>query len=144
MKPKEFIHVIDDTKVIAAIEAAEARSTGEIRLVIAHQNVPDALAAAKDQFARLSMHQTRRRNAVLLYFAPKSQHFAIYADVGLHEKCGQEFWQAIVDEMTPMLKQGKITEAIVQAVDKVGEVLARHFPPEPGDQNELPNQVARE
>ena len=45
--------------------------------------------------------------------------------------------------MTAMLKQGRFTEAVVAAVQLVGEALARHFPREPGDKNELPDGVER-
>lgn len=144
MKPAEFIHQINDEQVLAAIERAEARSSGEISLFIAHQNVADPLAAARREFTRLGMDRTRRRNGVLLFFAPRTQQFAILGDDGINAKCGAEFWQSIVNEMSPLLKSGEFTRAITQAIDRVGDVLATHFPRDPGDQNELPNQIERE
>jgi len=90
------------------------------------------------------MDKTRLRNGVLLYFAPRTQQFAILGDEGINEKCGQSFWQSIVEDMSPRLKRGEFTEAIVGAIERVGTALAQHFPREPGDQNELPNQIIRE
>ena len=144
MKPAEFIDRIDDKKVLAAIERAEAASSGEVRLFIAHQRIEDPLAAARIQFARLGMDKTRRRNGVLLFFAPQSQRFAIIGDEGINARCGDTFWQTIVDEMAPLLARGEFTNAIVAAIERVGAVLAEHFRREPGDENELPNQIARE
>jgi hypothetical protein len=68
---------------------------------------------------------------------------AIWGDVGVDKKCGEEFWREIAARMTPLLKNGRFTEAAVLAVQNVGEVLARHFPREPGDKNELPDDVSR-
>ena len=39
---------------------------------------------------------------------------------------------------------GEFTEAVVDAVTHVGNVLASHFPRSPDDRNELPNQIARD
>ncbi|MDB6034073.1 MAG: hypothetical protein JWM16_4411, partial [Verrucomicrobiales bacterium] len=84
------------------------------------------------------------RNAVLIYFAPASRQFAIWGDTGVHEKCGDTFWKEIVAGMRPFLKEERYTEAVELAVKEVGEVLARHFPREPGDINELPDDLVRD
>jgi uncharacterized membrane protein len=144
MKPKEFIDKLDDNRVTAAIAAAEARSSGEIRVFVSNEKPPDALVAAEAQFVKLGMIQTRERNGVLIFFAPKTQQFAIIGDKGIHEKCGQDFWQQIASEITAHLKAGEFTEAVVDAVNHIGEVLSKHFPRSPDDRNELPNQVARD
>jgi uncharacterized membrane protein len=46
--------------------------------------------------------------------------------------------------MEPLVKRGDYTEAIVVGVKNVGEVLAAHFPPLPGDRNDLSNAVVEE
>jgi uncharacterized membrane protein len=46
--------------------------------------------------------------------------------------------------MTPHLKAGRFTEAILTGVQQAGEALARYFPWEAGDRNELPNEIVRE
>lgn len=142
MKAKHFIARLDEKQISAAIAAAEQQSSGEIRVYIAHRQRPDALAAAQQRFLKLGMAKTRQRNAVLLYLAPVSRQFAIVGDVAMHEKCGETFWQDIVREMTPLLKSEKFTEAVVGAIQRVGQVLARHFPRAPDDTNELPDEVA--
>src|SRR5688500_8931399 len=110
MKPTEFIQHIDDAQVLKAIERAEKGSSGEVRLFITYKPVVDPLDAARAHFAKLGMHKTRLRNGVLLYFAPRSQQFAILGDEGINEKCGQPFWQGIVEDMSPRLKRGEFTE----------------------------------
>lgn len=144
MKPIELIAKLDEARIAEAIAAAEGRSTGEIRVCISHRHRDDPLAAARERFHKLGMHRTQRRNAVLIFFVPLTRRFAVYGDIGVHEKCGDEFWRGLVEGMQPHLKEGHYTDAVVYAVRQVGEVLARHFPPEPGDQNELSNRVIRD
>ena len=144
MKTKQFLAQIDDAKVIAAIEAAELKSSGEVRVFVSNELIEDVMAAAQAQFNQLAMTNTKNRNGVLLFFAPKTQRFAIIGDQGIHEKCGQPFWDETRALMAERLKAGHFTDAIVAAVQKIGELLAQHFPRDPGDINELPNQVARD
>ena len=144
MKPKEFIAHLDEGRVLAAIEAAEQKSSGEIRVFVSHQNVTDPLAAAQKQFEKLGMTRTRARNGVLLFFAPVTQKFAVIGDAGIHEKCGPAFWEELTRTMEPDLKSGHFTEAVLAAVQGAGDALARHFPRAPGDINELPNRIERD
>lgn len=144
MKPKEFISKLDEARIVNGIAEAEQRSSGEIRVWISERKRDNALEAARARFASLGMHKTRQRNAVLIYFAPVTRQFAIWGDEGVHAKCGEDFWKHIVEGMRPLLKQEKYTEAVELAVKEVGEVLARHFPREPGDINELPDSLVRD
>jgi uncharacterized membrane protein len=144
MKTQDFLHHLDEPHVVKAIADAEARTSGEIRVFITEREVEgDVIPRATARFEKLGMTATRDRNAVLLYFAPKSQKYAIIGDTGIHEKCGQAFWEEVAAEMHRLLKEEKFTDAVVAAVEKVGEVLARHFPVRPDDKNELPNRVER-
>ena len=143
MKQDEFLARLEDEKIVAAIQAAEARSSGEIRVYISEVAVPDALTAAQEKFLELNMTATRERNGVLLFFAPESQTFAVIGDQAIHARCGQSFWNDIADVITAHLKADAMTEAIVRAVDKVGAVLAAHFPRRTDDRNELPDRVER-
>jgi uncharacterized membrane protein len=144
MKHKEFLSQLDEAKIVQAIGEAERKSSGEIRVFVSSRKVEDALAMARKEFGRLRMARTRQRNGVLLFFAPLSHRFAIVGDTGVHEKCGDAFWLDITASMSGLLKQGAFTDAVLLAVQKVGELLARHFPHQPDDQNELPDQIVRE
>ena len=144
MKPKEFINRLDEARIIAAIAAAERTTSGEIRVYVSHRRRTDPLAFAQKRFLELGMTKTRHRNAVLIYLVPRTRQFAIVGDQGVHEKCGDAFWQQVSARMTELLKQGRFTEAILDAIQKVGDVLARNFPRDPDDQNELPDQIVRD
>jgi len=141
VKPKHFLECIDESRVLSSIAEAERKSSGEIRVYISHRKRADALKFAQARFVKLGMTRTRQRNGVLIYFAPRTRQFAVVGDVGIHEKCGENSWKGIAARMTALLQAGDYTNAIVTAIQEAGDLLARHFPREPGDKNELPNQI---
>jgi uncharacterized membrane protein len=144
MKAHEFIDRLDEAKIVAEIATAERNTSGEIRVFVSRQKPDDALARARQRFEKLGMTRTRQRNAVLIYFAPLVRKFAVIGDSGVHEKCGLPFWEETVTEIGAHLREEHFTEAVLHAVRKVGAVLAQHFPAEPGDANELPNDLLRD
>ena len=144
MKPKEFLRSIDRAKVVSAIRAAEGRTNGQIRVFVTRHRPPDTMKAAQRAFARLKMARTHRRNSVLIFLAPETQSLAILGDIAVHEKCGEDFWQEVVEAMTTHLRRGEFTGAIVTGVQKAGAVLGEHFPRQPGDRNELPDNIVED
>lgn len=132
---------IDHPRIVAAIAAAEQRTSGEIRVFVSREPAEDPLAAAQKQFERLGMTQTAARNGVLIFVAPRSHTFAVIGDRGVHEKCGQEFWTQLAAAMTDRFRHGDFTGGLVLAIERAGELLAVHFPRRPDDRNELPDQI---
>ncbi len=141
MQTHTFISRLDHTRIERAITAAELRTSGELRVVVHAGKTDDPLATATEEFARLGMHRTRERNAVLLLVAPRSRTFAFYGDIGVHAKCGPRFWQELADALTADFHREAFTDGIVAAMTKAGELLARHFPRRPDDLNELADHV---
>jgi uncharacterized membrane protein len=141
MRTKEFLGKLEHDRIARAIATAEATTSGEIRVFIQRGDVADAVSDARDQFERLGMTQTRERNAVLVFVAPRAQKFAVIGDRGVYEKCGQPFWEALTQAMRPHFEAQHFTDAIVHAVREAGSLLAQHFPRRPDDRNELPNAV---
>jgi uncharacterized membrane protein len=140
-----FLGAIDDARIVSAIQAAEARSRGEIRVHVAQGVVEDARRAAEADFARLGMSATAERNGVLILVAPESQSFAVLGDRGIHEKLPAGFWDEMAAALAADFRAARFTEGIVSAVTRVADELARHFPRRPGeeDRNELPDGVSR-
>ena len=90
------------------------------------------------------MHNARHRNAVLILVAPRAHKFAVVGDKAIHEKCGDEFWQRVVDEMRAHFQNEKFSHALVETIQEIGKVLASHFPKTATKRNELPDEIAGE
>ncbi len=141
MRHKEFLRRLDEPRIVDAIRKAESATTGEIRLCVSRTSEPDALAAARRVFRELGMEKTRDRNGVLILVAPESQTFAIVGDDGIDAKCEPGFWTRIAERLGEDLRAGRVEEGLEEAIARVGDVLARHYPRDPGDTNELPDSV---
>ena len=133
---------IDKDRIKQAIQQAERRTSGEIRVSVSPLFWGDVRKAAERAFERLGMTATRDRNAVLFFIVPSRHKFVVLGDRGIHERVGQEFWHSVVQALTEKFHQGDFTGGIVAGVEAVGDGLAQHFPycPET-DINELPDDI---
>jgi uncharacterized membrane protein len=142
MRTREFLTKLEHVRIIETIRKAESKTSGEIRVLIQRGNLKsDPLITAQRKFHRLGMHKTRERNAVLILVVPRAHKFAVIGDKAIHEKCGDEFWQGIVERMRKHFQNERFSDAMVEAVNEIGNVLARDFPKTPEDTNELPDEV---
>jgi uncharacterized membrane protein len=142
MRTKEFLSKLEDDRIVDAIRVAESKTSGEIRVFIQRGRLnADPMVAAQKKFHRLRMHNTRDRNAVLIFVAPRAHKFAVIGDKAIHEKCGEEFWERVVDLMRGHFQKEKFSRAIVDAVEEIGKLLATHFPKRSTSSNELPDEI---
>lgn len=146
MKPTHFLKKLDDQRVIAAIRAAEATTSGEIRVFVSSKKLrgKSVEECAARQFEKLGMTRTAERNSVLIYFVPADQRFAVIGDRGIHEKCSDDLWSETAARLREDLARGEFTDAVVRAIERLGRELAKHFPRQSADRNELPDQIGRD
>jgi len=85
--------------------------------------------------------RTHGRTAILIYLSMREHRAEILADEAIASKVDPEVWGEAMDEMLGEMKQGNIASGMVAAIDKVGLVLADHFPIADGDVNELPDRL---
>jgi len=142
-RKNEFFYSEEKEKIIEAIRLAEQRTSGEVRIYMESRcRYVDPLHRAEEIFWGLKMEQTKDLNAVLVYVALKDRQFAIYADKGIHEKVGTEFWEKEVEKMKAHFKAEQYSEAIVHVIRDIGEALHTHFPfQRDTDKNELPDDI---
>src|SRR5690606_27853073 len=124
-------------RIEAAIAAAERRTSGEMRVVLQGGEVDDPTAAAAKEFAKLGMHRTAARNAVLSFVAPEARKFAVFGDEGIYQKCPPHFWEDVAAAMQDRFRAGDPTTALVDGITRAGELLAREFPRQDDDVDEL-------
>ena len=146
MKPSKFIDALAEQRIVDAVRAAEARTSGEIRVFVTRRKLrsEDVRVRARTEFDRLHIGDTALRNGVLFYIVPCEQTFAVIGDEEIHAKCGQGFWDETAAAMEKLFREGKFTEGLLAGVEKAGDIMARHFPREVGDRNELSDQVVRD
>jgi uncharacterized membrane protein len=143
MRTSEFLSKLEHDRIIEAIREAESKTSGEIRVYIQRGRLHgDPLVVAQRKFQRLAMHKTRERNAALIFVAPRAHKFAVVGDKAIHAKCGEAFWQRVIDRMRTHFQNEKFSRAIVEGIEEIGKILAAHFPKTTADKDELPNEIA--
>jgi uncharacterized membrane protein len=135
---------------MAAIEDAVAKSerehSGEVRFAVEPGLDTSALLAgesarerALEVFSLLRLWDTDERNGVLIYLLLADRDIEIVADRGLNIVQPAE-WEAICKTMEQALRRGQFQTALVDGVQAVSRMVARHFPRRAGDRNELPDR----
>jgi uncharacterized membrane protein len=124
-----------------AVQQAEKRTSGEIRVCIDSKIKGDAYTRAVEFFHELKMHKTELHNGVLIYVAIENKQFAVIGDSGIHQHVHQQFWENLKEEMIPFFKNGDYTGALLHAIKQTGEALVKHFPYSKNDANELSDDI---
>lgn len=134
---------VDTQKIEQAISHLETQTSAELRVVVERKNKSQlsAIARAEQLFQELKMHETAKRNGVLIYLAFKPHHLAVIGDEAIHQKVGQDFWQSVYDAMKGNCQAGDYTQAICQGISQIEAQLATFFPYQADDVNELSNDV---
>jgi len=129
MLTKEFVNKLEHDRIMDAIHDAESKTSGEIRVFIQRGKLDaDPLLAAQKKFHKLGMQKTSERNAILIFVAPRAHKFAVVGDKAIHEKCGEVFWQRLVESMREHFRNERFSHALAEAIEEAGKALAEHFP----------------
>jgi len=142
--PSRFFDPAEEARIVAAIQAAENETSGEIRVHLLRSNVPDLLAYGQQLLEKLGITRTRDRNGILFLMELKSQRFAIVGDRGIHEKVGQEFWESIRDRVLTHFRRGEFERGLVEGIQVCGNRLKSLFPLRHDDAYELANAITEE
>ena len=138
----EFLSEDDLASIARAVAQAEARTSAEVRVHLDRACEDDALQRAIKVFERLGMHRTASRNGVLIYISVSDHKLAVIGDAGIHERVGAAYWQDLVTAVRDHMRQRRSRDGLIHAIVEVGGTLGRHFPRQPGDNNELSDEVS--
>jgi uncharacterized membrane protein len=132
-----------------AIAQGEIAHRGEIRFAV-EAALPwsylkrDAAVRERAEmlFAKLHVWDTEERNGVLLYVELADRGIEIVADRGIAARVPAEQWQAICLDLVRRFEAGEFDSGVVAAIERIGDLLAQHFPARDGGSNadELPNR----
>ncbi len=125
----KLLNTSDKQMLVQAIQAAEKTTSGEIRVYVESRTKKgDALSRATEIFFKNKMNATKERNGVLVYVAVEDRKLAIYADQGIYDKVGVEFWYSQVQEMTSHFKEENYVKGMSVVIAEIGKETTHHFP----------------
>ena len=85
--------------------------------------------------------RTHGRTGILIYISRAEHRAEIVADEAIAGKVDPMVWGEAMAAMLAHVREGRVAEGMVAAVEKVGAVLEEHFPIAEGDTNELPDRL---
>lgn len=85
--------------------------------------------------------RTHGRTGVLIYLSMREHRAEIVADEAIARLVPPEVWGEAMAAMLAHIGDGRIADGMIAAVEKVGKVLALHFPRDANDINELPDRL---
>jgi putative membrane protein len=130
-------------QLAAFIVAAVTLSLPQIRFRIVPKSRMwgRAHTEAMHQFLAHGIHLTEQRTGVLIFASVAERYAEIVADSGINSKVSPKVWTGAIAAMTSAIKDGRPGDGFVAAVGLCGAELARYFPPETLNPDELPNKV---
>jgi uncharacterized membrane protein len=131
----------------AAIRASETTHGGEIRFAI-ENSLPGTLVwrgmsgreRAIEMFSNLRVWDTEHNSGVLIYLLLADHDIEIVADRGIAARVGHAEWESIAQGMEAAFRQGEYARGALQGIDRVGALLAQHFPSAGHNPDELANR----
>jgi putative membrane protein len=96
---------------------------------------------AAEAFHRFRIRSTAGATGVLIYVSLFEHAVRVFGDDAINEKVDQKTWQEICDLVVDGIRKGEPAGGLSAGILRCGEVLARHFPIDPGDKNELVNTL---
>ena len=100
-----------------------------------------ARARAIDLFKVGAERRTHGRTGILIYLSMREHRAEIVADEAIAGQVAPETWGEAMAAMLAEIKRGRVADGMIAAVERVGAVLAEHFPRAEDDTNELPDRL---
>lgn len=96
---------------------------------------------AVQAFFEHRVHRTKQRTGILIFVSLFERRAEILCDEGIAALVPQATWKELVDRLSQGAKHKELAPALCEAIRSAGSLVARHFPHEEGDTNELGDSV---
>jgi putative membrane protein len=100
-----------------------------------------AYRAAMEQFTTRGISRKKDRCGILIFVSLAERYARIIADDGIAARVPQSEWQAAIDALVAHIREDRITDGFIAAINLCGDELARHFPRTEAKREELPDRI---
>lgn len=114
-----------------------------VRIALMPRSARRAVAhrAAMEQFTIRGLARKRGRTGILIFVSLAERYARIIADEGISARVPQARWQAAIDALIAHMRDGRIADGFVAAVDLCGSELAANFPRTEASRDELSDRI---
>ena len=92
-------------------------------------------------FQAAAAGRTTGKTGILIYLSLAERRAEIVADEAIHKLTDDHTWGEAMHALIEQVRQGRAGDGIVAAIERVGTVLAEHFPRSADDRNEIPDKL---
>mgnify|MGYP001823775173 FL=1 len=96
---------------------------------------------AQEQFFLQNLHTTPGRTGVLLFVSIAEHYVEIIADKGINDVVNDSDWESIVARFVDEVKNNRVADGFLTAINACGALLAEHFPATDEKTDNLPNHL---
>jgi hypothetical protein len=136
-------------RIEAAIGRSESAHRGELRVAAEaglslHPLLKEITPRqrALEVFTSLRVWDTEENSGVLIYLQLVDRDIEIVADRGISAVVPQPAWDAIVQRMEAAFRAGRYEQGVLDGIDEITGLLARHFPARGPNPDELTDRPA--
>lgn len=92
-------------------------------------------------FRAAAERRTAGRTGILIYVSMGEHRAEIIGDEAITSVTTPDTWGEAMADLIAHVKQGRIADGMVAAIEDIGEVLSEHFPRSAEDTNEIPDKL---
>jgi uncharacterized membrane protein len=138
-----FLTNEEEALLVEAIREQESRTSAEIRICICDRFIFRPQRYAWKKFDEIGMRNTRHRNAALILMLPRMKTVVILGDSGFDAVVPAAFWSDSVKAMIAQMHDLGPLDSLREGLRRLGDALSLHWPRDPDDINELPDEILR-
>lgn len=94
-----------------------------------------------EQFFSHKLHDTKARNAILVFVSWNERFVTIVADKCINEQVQQSDWDDLIAGFVSQIKAGELEHGFLQIIGGAGDLLSQNFPATAPKTDELPNHL---
>ena len=133
--------LIAELAAFIAVYALAAFTPLGVRIVPAVRKRAMAGRLSKLTFLDRGLASTEERCGVLFFVSLAEHYVEIIADRGIDQAVEPGAWQRIVDAFTVAVERGEVEQGFLGAIEALGALLARHYPPQGDNPNRIPDRL---
>ncbi len=96
---------------------------------------------AMQQFISRGIARKKDRCGILIFVSLAEHYARVIVDDGIAAKVPQKEWQGVVDALVAHVRDGRIADGFVAAIEQCSDKLAEHFPRTTQSRDELPDRL---
>ena len=137
------VHRILSLQVVAFLVLLTLFCLRRVRVALMPPKARRAIAhrAAMAQFKSRGIGRRKDRSGILIFVSLAERYARIIADDEIAARVPQSEWQAAVGALVGHMRDGRIADGFITAINVCGNELAKHFPRTDESRNDTPDRI---